>query len=306
MSKLLFKAIKKLAFTNYHTAKLFQKQQFAKKHDAIQMSSRKPLLIFQMGKVGSTTVFRSIKARQINIPTLHIHVLARKTRDEQEKVFKKVFSTKHIISEHLLASEYVWECLQSSSGQGKWKVISLVRDPIARNLSTFIQDVNIRQPEFGFLEKCRTMEPEELSQELVELFIRTHDHNMPLNWFDMELNKVFQVDVFATDFPKNKGYDIYENEQTEVLLLKLEKLNDCAVEALKKFLDLDEISLINSNIGSKKEYSEIYKAFLDQLVLPDSYLDKMYSSKLATHFYGKDELDGFRNKWSKKFVNKRS
>jgi hypothetical protein len=103
--------------------------------------------------------------------------------------------------------------------------------------------------------------------------------------------------VFSSDFPKSKGYKIYEGDKVDILLIRLENLNQCAREAFKDFLNIDNFTLINTNIGSEKDYAPIYKKFRDAIALPDSYIDEMYNSKYARHFYTEAEINKFRARW---------
>jgi len=90
---------------------------------------------------------------------------------------------------------------------------------------------------------------------------------------------------------------MYENERAKILLIRLEDLNHCAAEALRTFLGIEDFTLHTTNIGKKKQYHTMYKAFLNDLRVPDSYLDMMYNSQYSNHFYSKDEIATFRNKW---------
>jgi hypothetical protein len=82
-------------------------------------------------------------------------------------------------------------------------------------------------------------------------------------------------------------------------LIKLEKLNECANDAFKEFLDIDEFYLIRANISTEKIHYPLYKKVLDSIVLPDAYLDQMYVSKYARHFYSEREINEFKAKWQK-------
>jgi hypothetical protein len=55
--------------------------------------------------------------------------------------------------------------------------------------------------------------------------------------------------------------------------------------------------LVNSNIAINKSYSDIYRQFLDSIVLPDFYINKMYTSKYMRHFYSEEEIEVLKAKW---------
>ncbi|MCG8603469.1 putative capsular polysaccharide synthesis family protein, partial [bacterium] len=140
-------------------------------------------------------------------------------------------------------------------------------------------------------------EDPDLNERLLELFLRTSDHETPLVFFDSELKGILNIDVFSIPFPKSRGYQIYEGERADVLLLRLENLNDCADVAFRDFLRLDGLELIPQNIGGQKAYGTFYQSFLNSIRLPQSYIDYIYDSKFTRHFYSPDEIGKFRAKW---------
>ena len=134
-------------------------------------------------------------------------------------------------------------------------------------------------------------------RKLSDLFFERLNHDTPLVFFDRELKSVFGVDVFASEFPKSEGFKIYKSEKADALVIRLENLNHCFKEAFKKFLNINNFTLENTNIGKAKVYASIYKKFKETIHLPDNYLDKFYNSKYMRHFYTEMEIEGFREKW---------
>ena len=59
----------------------------------------------------------------------------------------------------------------------------------------------------------------------------------------------------------------------------------------------DTFELVSANRAAEKPYPRHYKEFKDWLVLPAEYLDHMYGSKFAQHFYSPSELERFWQKW---------
>ncbi|MCI0558844.1 MAG: putative capsular polysaccharide synthesis family protein, partial [Nitrososphaera sp.] len=136
-----------------------------------------------------------------------------------------------------------------------------------------------------------------------DTFLQMYEfHEVPLTWFDTELKTVFGIDVFSSDFPKSTGYKIYEGLQADILLLRLESLKSCSGDAFKDFLNIDDFTLRPTNISEGKDYYPTYREFLDSVVLPPAYIDKMYESKYTKHFYTEDEIDIFKARWSKRKI----
>jgi hypothetical protein len=190
---------------------------------------------------------------------------------------------------------YLRQQLAKSSSTRPWHVIALVREPIARNLSAFFHAIDAFYPGFD------TPHGESKSAvygELAQAFLTKYPHDMPSTWFDAEMGSVFGIDVFSTEFPKTKGYAIYEGEKARLLLMRLEDMDGCAREAFRDFLAIEQFAVVRANVASTREYGAIYQEFLGSLVLPDAFVDRMYASKYARHFYSEEEIEGFRARWS--------
>ena len=305
----VFHTINQLVYRNYYTAKAYYNL-------LLRAREKEPLIVFQMGKVGSTTIVNSLKFSGIDMSIYHTHNMTQDWIDRFENASRM---HKHIhISEklhnlhHLWESRYLLKKMNKGFPKGKkWKVISLVREPVARNVSEFFQYFNVKpldsyRYKINYFSRVQArnytfeinLENEDI-EKLFKLFMETVNHDIPLIWFDSQLKPVFGIDVFSSDFPTSVGYKIYEGELADVLILRLENLNKCSQDAFKKFLNIDGFTLKKENIASEKPYHAIYREFLNSVTLPESYLEKMYISKYTQHFYSQEEIKGFRKKWLK-------
>ena len=136
--KRLFKQIFK---KNYYLAKAQYKLHFL----FTDLASKEPIIIYQMGKVGSSTILRSLRALDIDTPIFHTHTLTVEGRAHGEAIFGHKPQSYFPRSKHLLESEYLCKEIERSLKRkiGKWKVVTLVRDPIARNISSFWRNRSI-------------------------------------------------------------------------------------------------------------------------------------------------------------------
>ncbi|MDJ0729934.1 MAG: putative capsular polysaccharide synthesis family protein [Crocosphaera sp.] len=250
------------------------------------------ILVHQMGKVGSMSIYNSLKRLDLDIPIYHTHNLIPKN-------FKN-FDNKIKIQPYLAQKEQLiteW-CIYHKILQGvnnkKWKIITLVREPIAKNISDFFQNLN--NP---FFHRNGTIENKEID-ELIQYFLDGFHHRWVLNWLNQNINDVFGIDVFSQEFPKDKGYQIFTTNNVEILLMRTEDINLRIKDAMKEFMNLQEFNIIKTNIGNKKNYAQKYKKFKESIRLPQSYIDEMYNSKYTQHFYSEEEIEKFKAKWLKK------
>jgi len=270
-----------------------------------QRYNQPPVLIYQMGKVGSKTVRDSLQALKLDRRVFHVHFLAPERVREMERERRKYLGTpKAHLLKHVWQYEYLNRQLAGGFNGKQWKVVTLTREPIGRNLSTFFENLEIEPMDEG---RCYNIQSdyygfqlevnEEDLSELQRQFFKNIRHDSPLVFFDNELKRMLGVDVYASGFPTTQGYKIYEAPHVDVLLVRLENLNACAQEAFREFLGIEQLRLINTNIGSKKPHGSLYQKFVETITLPAAYVDQMYTSKYVRHFYTADEIGKFRAKW---------
>lgn len=297
--------IEKLLSRNYYLARVFSHLWWSTKSHGKQ-----PLVIYQMGKVGSMSILYALRSSNLDMPIYHVHALSDQGIIQMEqmywgetfKVFRKSLlpETQHVFASHFLRAQ-----LNKRSTHEKWKVVTLVREPIARNVSEFFFSIDTTKhdphlPDFYEMYESNAINTSKLIDRFVERFHEnSEDSQLPLKWFDNEFKTVLGIDVFSSDFPKSKGYQIIREELTDVLLLKLEKIQECYSDAFNEFLELSELRLRRANTARQRKYYPAFKSFMDLVDLPASYVSTMYNSKYMRHFYDDEEINILWNKWHK-------
>jgi hypothetical protein len=199
---------------------------------------------------------------------------------------------KGVFSRQLFESYFIRSAvLARPHPKKKWKIITLVREPIARNISALFHDLDEYIP--GSHNNIYSIPYEELFQ----AFLEKVNHELPLTWFDIELNPLFGVDVYASPFPKEKGYQTYSSERADVLLIRMEDLTRVFSKAMSEFLGIENTELVFENQAKDKAYFRLYQMFRERVTLPGDYIEKMYCSKFARHFYSEVEIQTFTSKW---------
>lgn len=232
-------------------------------------------LVFQPGKVGSSSVYESLKRERIFC--YHIHEFT--GNYGWIKTFEK-------------AQKGLWALHKAE----KVKIISLVRDPIARGISSYFQRMQESVRGIGY-----ALEPDAYKGVIAFLTDETEKgtYGNMFEWFDIEMKGTFGIDVYQHDFDKRKGYQIIQQDNMELLLLKLEKLNDC-VEIIGQFAGVKDFKLMKANMGSDKLYYFAYEELKKTIEIPQSILDFYYKDNFAMdHFYTLEEKEAFYKKWLK-------
>lgn len=257
------------------------------------------LFVYQMGKVGSTSIETSLKV--LNIDSIHRHTyrritamtelhqkydtlrLARKNR--HNSIHKRI---KKVIFNYLMVKHF-------RSKKNISKVITLVREPIARNISMYFQNFYIPCLEIAVRGSSRTTDNTSINA-FIEDFFNKYNHYYGIKWFDNEFLKVTGVDIYDYPFDKEKGYCVINDKGVSVLIMQMEKMNDLE-KVMGEFVGNDEFKLINDNTSDEKWYSCVYKKFKETIEIPENYIDNIYNTKFMKHFYSDDDISSFRNKY---------
>lgn len=254
-----------------------------------------PTIIFQPGKVGSSSVHASLLAHHeqmgISVPIYHAHVLYNTARRiEYVKKHRKApaRSIRKLREEHALS-----EKIQRRPKQ-MWNVINLVREPVAMKVSALFQVLEEYIPDWEARYTQGTLPLSELddilfhSQEMSAMGLRW--------WYDNEIRPLWGIDVFSYPFDREKGYQVYRQGNINLIVIRLEDLNRVAEQAFAEFMGLKGFQIVNANIGETKRYAALYQQY-KQRPLPEEYVDSFYETDFAKHFYTPAELQIFRKKW---------
>jgi len=234
----------------------------------LSYSGKTPIFVFQMGKVGSSTVYYSLKNQLPNRFILHAHDF----KPDHKRIVKVRALYKHF----------------KKHPERPLKIITLVRDPIGRNISGFFQEYEryvgrpFRHDDFSV-------------EELRNIFLEKYNHRAPLDWMD-RLKSHFDIDVYAEPILPSH-YKRYQSGSVECLLLRHDIDNEEKARILQDFLGLDHLEIENYNQSIRHVYGAKYREFKQALTLPKDFLQKMRSSRYYTHFYTAEEIQGQCAKW---------
>jgi len=269
-------------------------------------SKKDPILVLQMGKVGSKSIQAGLDALDLGRPIYHAHFLSRERTEKTERQRRKFFRTdRHSYLMRPWLNQFLRQAFETSDGRRKWKLITLTREPVGRNISAFFENLDVvplaADGEFEISSDYYQIEPTVVSvdkpDQLASLFFERATHDSPLKFFDREIRDIFGIDVLGQGFSPKKGYGIYSSDRADLLVLRLESIADCAEEAFMEFLNLDKFEVINRNIGSKKVYAPLYDAFKKHAVIDAGYANNLYDSRFMHTFYDDDEIAEARARW---------
>ncbi len=302
MIDLIKNIILKFLKSNYYTDKLLYFSRFKKRF----LHEKHTLLIYTMGKVGSTSIYESLKDNIEGFNLVHLHRLNKSYLKKREQFIKNEIYKNNKYSKHLY-TDLLWkpECVRQtiSNKANELKIITLVREPISRNISLLFQWIDFTETENHYKFESRSKNhpfnivtnKNDLTP-LYNYFFNGFISTSHIEWFESELKEVFNINLDTYSFDKQKGYSILNNSNSNLLVIKLESLSSSFNEAINKFLDID-IQLKNANEADNKQVNEVYKKFKAEIEIPKSYIDSLYETTYMKCFYSEKEINTFKSKW---------
>lgn len=247
---------------------------------------RHDILIYQMGKVGSTTIEKALKEHGLNVWHGHVILGLDFYKSDRSLMYKKMSSKiKRFIAKNIRKRMF--------SNENKQKIITLVRDPIARHYSFFFQALYILLYEHN---KKDNRKEESLLEMLKAIADERIDFKFHENWFKYEINELIGCDVTSFSFDCDLGYGVIETQDAEILVMTCESINRNN-DIISEFCGLDtKLKLVNSNKASDKWYTSWYNQFKGEL-FDDAKISEVYKSSFMSHFYTSSDINSFKSKW---------
>jgi hypothetical protein len=253
---------------------------------------QRPILVYQMGKVGSSTVVSTLEQLRLKNPVLHVHTLvAERLREAQARQRR---SQRPFLDEHLQVSSILLPKLET--GRFPCHLVTLTREPIARAISFVFEDWKKKTPR-ALLENGH-LDDAAMKQAIESLLSEGSDHADPGQWFDKELKRSFGLDVFSVPYDESRGYTLVRTGDVSLLILRMEDLNRSLPAALGDLLGIDSqaITMSRANEADEKWYARSMDVQKRSFRLPRETLDRIFSSRYMRHFYPND-IERLRTRW---------
>jgi len=237
-----------------------------------------------MGKVGSSAVVEAIA--RTGRPVFHIHRMEaghlQRMRDERQALgWHNPPIPSHDRLGLMLREKVI------ARGR-RAKIVTLVRDPIARNLSSYFEHLD------AIWQTPDAHQAIPLDR-LITGFFERYPHHDPLTWFDEEMKPVLGIDLYDHPFSPD-GHLTVHTDRFDLLILKSEATSDIKQTALSHFLGSD-IVVSEANATRLTRKGGVYAEFLSAIRFSPVYIDKMLNARYARHFYGGEEREALRRKY---------
>lgn len=253
--------IKKIEMQDYIINKISAQLKLVREMLFAQMSE-KSVYVYQSKKVGSVSLVNSVQA--VGIYGVHVHNLLSNPNEEL----------------------FLRDTIKRTSG----KVISIVREPVARQISLLWHYWGRREE--AFLREYQSL------KDIEGTFYSIPNKEDEFDWYKNEFQKVLNINIYDYPFDRNIGYSIIEKDGISILLLKLEKLN-VLEKVIGDFLEVADFKILNGNMARCREYHYAYQNYLDHVKIPLSFWKYYYhGNQYMDHFYSEDEKRQFYKRWA--------
>lgn len=226
------------------------------------------IIVFTMGKVASTAIAQSLRAA--GLPAYDIHSLApQRIMVRMEEEFSN--PERRTVPNHVINSIKVHNDIARFKRN---RVISLIREPVMRNISAVFQNL-----------------PSRLADDFDEIVARLQRYqpNIPDFWFEKDFIPTIGIDVLSGDVDATSDHFKFSNDRFDVLILKMDA-SDARKSAIVSDFVGEDVHVIRQNEAQDKWYSDSYAKIGKSLDLMGSnYLETCFSLRYFRKFFSDEE-----------------
>lgn len=196
-----------------------------------QLRGNIPILVYQMGKVGSTSVYKALDTALPNHQIFHVHYLQKSETDRMRKKYRK--AGLKTMYEHLIHSQHFQTYTALGGNHFTNAYLTIVRDPVDCMLSHVFHNPRVHRP-YLYKEDGELKVAADIMNIIRSDVESMNEKSHIFNWIEREFNTYLKVNVYESDFNVKEGYGFISETKKKIGILTLEKLSN---DNLKTFLD---------------------------------------------------------------------
>jgi len=262
--------------------------------------SKPLLLVYQQGRVASTSVYEALARAQSGLSVFHLHTLSAQRADEVAARSKESGTR---LDRNIILAKKVARSLDRRRQRGglaqPFKVVTIFREPIGIMLSLKMMDA---QQSFADISAMGTLPSPQDALEHVKASLERDDPSGWAigNWFEEVLQEELSIDVFSTPFDHKNGFTLIGNNEFDLVLLKYEMLKTSLTPAITALLGQEPpgLELRYSNVHRNDPFDEIHAYIKENLRLSQEFCERAYSTRFMQHFYSDEEREQLCLRWT--------
>jgi len=245
-------------------------------HDRLGTSGDWIIPVLSIGKCGTKSIHRTLKSLNYNtLPAqvYHVHMI------NEQNIYSNLPSCIPQLAHPSvgLALNHLFNCNKENL---TWKFIAGVREPISRAISGI----------FTVWPDIAADKAKGKIKEFIDIFEK---------YFFGHYKDIIGINILEYPFQTEKGFSIIKKENVELFVYRLENLSNIFTDGMEEYLGIPALSLKTVNVGENDSQKKEYKMAKTNIRLDKEFLQDVYSSSLVKHFYSKDEIDSFIEKWAR-------
>ncbi len=255
------------------------------KYLQLRLFKTKPILVFTMGKVGSLSIYYSLKYNW-RVPVFHIHSL---NQAEQNFYDEECFRRGVLPGSRSAISMINQQILKKNR---PYKIITLVRNPIERNISAFFEA-------FEYYLGVKAEKYLGSMSDLEKMFHKLLPHNYVSNWFEDYFFQQTGINMYDFKYDKTQKYQFITTKNTEVLVLDVNLDDSLKEQLVANFIDKKRKRINRINVRELTAEANLYIAFKRNIKFDKNYLSNLLETQYFNHYYSeKSKLDTLK-RWQK-------
>jgi hypothetical protein len=232
------------------------------------------IIIYQFGKVGSSTLYRTFS--QYNKNTIHTH-----------------FFHKNML-------------------KNKTLVLNVTRNLFDRNISAFFQNIYTKPKKEAYItppdgkhimEGCFLYTEKREINDLINFFRNVNIKKLLKirykHWYSY-FNQQLNINIFKDNFDFKKKYSIYNSEcnskKITTIILRFEDINEWAT--IFDTIFVNKIQILTSNLTSQKNIYQLYKKFSLEYKYTEEEINLIKNIDFMKKFYTDEEINKFIKKYT--------
>lgn len=260
------------------------------------------VLVYQQGRVGSTSVYEALSSGQNKFPVFHLHTLS---FDRANSIIHERRLSKSRIDRNIFLAKKVAASIERRRLMGRdsapHKLVVIFREPIGLMISLIFM-----HGEKNFLKNFdgNNVSNYEKALSCIKGRLEADDPSgWAVNrWLEEILPSEIGIDPFFSDFDIHEGFGISRNKELDLCLLKFERLDTSFNKAVGSLLriDMGHINLRHSNVHKNAKYDRLHQFVKENLELSVDFCRRAYDTRTMRHFYSEKEREALIAKWARR------
>jgi hypothetical protein len=178
---------------------------------------------------------------------------------------------------------------------GEVRFVSMVRDPIAFNVSNFTYFGRV----YWLRHHWRTVRwmP---AEQLAELFFKTFPHKASSVWWQREFAQTVGYDALAQPFDTERGWAVAGSGRTRSLIMRVDVPDEQKTSLLREFLECPTVPNVRrENLNDSRAPSELWVRIKAAIATRPDYVDSLLDLPSVRHFWNDAQRAKIRATWLK-------